>query len=69
VSEQILFVASPDGLQRLNKVYTHLIAVIESCSDEEKTYRKILQGRGPVTAVPLTVPSRQDFSGPLDGPF
>ena len=31
--------------------------------------RKILEGRGPVTAVPLTMPSRQDFLDHSTGRF
>jgi hypothetical protein len=47
VSEQILFVASPGRLQRLNKVYTHLIAVIKSCSDEKKPIEKYYRAVDP----------------------
>jgi hypothetical protein len=68
VSKQILFVALPTGLRRPNRVYKCHIVVIGSLSNGKHASGKILQGHGPVIAVPLTVPSCQDFSEPLNGP-
>jgi hypothetical protein len=53
MSKHILFAASPTGLRRLNRGYTHLIAVIGSRSEEIHTSGEILHGGGPCRPIKI----------------